>query len=275
MSSVPRLWTNEEVRDMQITVYQLRRMRTAAVMTTPTRSLRIWKWLDHAVGGSEKIYSQQEALTHAQELADAAADYFAANISNTKKGTVEKQKWQDLLNDSQRQYALYDTTTYAGTNQLQVVKYDLINRLRNLHIDPEYMLRWDLLENNNLGAPSFSAVLNQSMGIISPLSGDYLVASTYSSYLRRTGRRTFPTRAVALSKDLSEMFLPTNEGKLPFEDQSVIGIYIDVTETGNTARALFRKLQETYPKKRIHKPNTKRVEFTPSKKIDKFWKTPQ
>ena len=76
----------------------------------------------------------------------------------------------------------------------------------------------------------------------------------------------------ALSRDLSEVVLPLSaEGHLPFEEKSTIGIYIDTTETGNTALALFRKLQETYPQKTVHEPRMERVEFTKSRKIEQYW----
>ena len=137
-----------------------------------------------------------------------------------------------------------------------------------MHIDPKYQLYWDFFENNKLGVSIDDL---QDMGIISPLSGDYLIASFYSSYLRRTRGKSFDTHTAALSKDLSVVVLPLADGKYPFEDKSKIGIYIDTTETGNTARALLKKVQECYPEKTILPPKKEITEFTASKKIEEYW----
>lgn len=274
MSRVKRLWKDEELTGMEETISSLRRMRSAAVTHAPTLSLRIRRTFNHLLGGQEQIYQQQEALSHAEELANAAGDFFAAKISKTTQENTELEKWQDLLSDAGRYYRLYGAITYARTSLIEVVGYSIIGRLRNVHIDPNYMLQWDLLENNNLGADSIEKLVTQDIGVISPLSGDYLMASIYSSYLKRTRGKSFPTRAAALSKDLSVIVLPISaDGNVPFEDKSTIGIYIDTTETGETARALFRKLQETYPQKTVHKPKFERTEFTQSKNMERYWET--
>ena len=185
---------------------------------------------------------------------------------------MEFEKWQDLLLDAEKQYLLYGTTTYAKTSILEVARNSIIGRLRHIHIDSYHTLHWDLLGNNNLGVESIGELINKDVGVISPLSGDYLMASVYSSYLRRTRGKSFPTRAAALSKDLSEIVLPVDgKGNLPFADKSIISIYIDTTETGDTARALLKKLQVVYSQKTIPTPNLERSEFTPSKKIERYW----
>ncbi len=274
MSRIKRLWRDEELIGMPKTISLLRKMRTAAVMHKPTISLSVRKILNHLLGGQEQIYSQQEALLHAEELADAAGNFFAAKLSKTTQGNTEFQKWQDLLSDAGRQYNLYGTTTYARTSLGEVVGNSIIGRLRNVHIDPKYMMQWDLLENNNLGADSIEKLVNQDIGVISPLSGDYLMASVYSSYLRCTIGKSFPTHAAALSRDLSKIVLPINaDGHLPFEDKPAIGLYIDTTQTGDTARVLFRVVQEMYPQKTIHRPKFENTEFVQSDRIKKYWET--
>ncbi len=274
MSQIKRLWKDEELIGMTKTISLLRKMRTAAVMHKPTISLRVRRILNHLLDGQEQIYSQQEALLHAEELADASGDFFAAKLSKTTHGNTEFQRWQDLLSDAGRQYSLYGTTTYARTSLGEVVGNSIIGRLRNVHIDTKYMLQWDLLENNNLGADSIEELINQDIGVISPLSGDYLMASVYSSYLRRTMGKSFPTHASALSRDLSKIVLPVNaDGHLPFEDKPAIGIYIDTTQTGDTARALFGMIQESYPQKTIHMPKFQRTEFVQSDRMKKYWET--
>jgi hypothetical protein len=270
MSPSKRLWTDEEIMSMPKTIELLRRMRSAAV-SQPSIGICSKKALTRLFGGQEQIYSQQEALTHAEEIANAAGDFFAAKLSKTTRGNREFEKWQDLLHNKKRQYKLYGPTTYAKTDLGEVVGNSVISRMRNLDIDANHMLTWDLLENNNLGATTICELVDQDIGVISPLSGDYLMARIYSSYLQRKRGKSFPVRAIALTKDLSVVNLPTNTDDSPvFEDKSAIGIYIDTNETGNTARKIFKYLNQHYPQKTIHPPKFEKVEFVPSKKIERW-----
>ncbi len=267
-----RLWTDGEIIAVPATVDLLRRMRSAAVTEKPSVYLRSRGAINNFWGGHERIHSPQEALAHAEELADAAGDFFAAKLSKTTHRKTEFEKWQDLLSDVKRQYQLYGEMTYARTSVGEVVGNLIIARLRSLHIDPDYTVHWDLFKNNHLGANSIEELVRKDLGIISPLSGDYLMARVYRSYLQRTRIKSFPVHAAALSRDLSVLVLPTTaDGHLPFGDKSAIGIYLDTTETGNTARALFEHLQTTYPLKTVHEPKMERTEFTQSKKIRKYW----
>src|SRR3989338_4157859 len=113
MSQVKRLWTDDEITAMPATIDLLRRMRSAAVTEKPSVYLRSRRVLNNFWGGHERIYSPQEALAHAEELADAAGDFFAAKLSKTTHGKTEFEKWQDLLSDAERQYQIYRGVTYA------------------------------------------------------------------------------------------------------------------------------------------------------------------
>ncbi|GEM_PF-2740734 len=266
-----RLWTEKELNGMSQTVSTLRRMRSAATLDKTTLGLRMRKKINNLLGGKEKIYSPQEALADAEELGYVAGDFFAAKLSKTTHGKTEFEKWQDLLSDAEKQYTLYGETTYAGTGIVEVAGQLLIGRMRTLHIDSQHMLEWDLLENNNLGAQSIQQLINQDVGIISPLSGDYLMSSIYSSYLQRTRGNSFAIRPAALSEDLTDLVLPLDKkSNFPFENKSAIAIYVDTIATGNTAKALFKHLQGLYPQK-IIPPNLKRKEYYPSDKITKYW----
>ena len=263
-----RLWKNQEIVNMDRTMDTLRRMRTAAVMDKPTLFLRVQKYLRKNLG---EIVPPQEALSEAEKLADAAGDFFAARLTKAKRKT-EFDKWQDLLTDAQKKYTLYRATTFADTSLLESVGNSLIGRMHLMDIDPKYCLDRDLLQNNNFGAGNIKQLARKNIGVFSPLSGDYLMASTYSSYLRRTEGRTFPTRAAALSRDLSKLVLPLdNNRNLPFLDKPEIGIYIDTTDTGKTSIALFEGLQKMYPEKSVHRPTFERTQFQPSEKIRQFW----
>ncbi|MDO8555612.1 MAG: hypothetical protein Q7R96_00370 [Nanoarchaeota archaeon] len=275
MAVIQRLWDDRDIEGMGETVVILRRMRNAATLHTPSLSMRIHRCLNHLFGGTEEIHTQQTALADAETLAQAAGDFFAAKISKTTHHTDEFQKWQDLLFDANNQYLLYTPMTYAQTSLNEVVGYSLIGRMRNTRIDPSYMLTWDLLKNNNLGTNSIRELLNENIGIISPLSGDYLMACFYSSYLQRTKGKSLSVHAAALSKDLTTLTLPKDaQGNNPFMNKPCIGIYIDTTETGNTAEALFQGLQTIYQGKKIHTPmrETSKATFVPSNKMIRYWK---
>ncbi|MBI2632124.1 hypothetical protein HYW75_03910 [Candidatus Pacearchaeota archaeon] len=233
MSKVKRLWTDEEITSIPKTVEVLRRMRTAATMQKPKLVTRAITKLNNFFGGQGQIYSQQEALLYAERLADAAGDFFAAKLSRTTQIKQEYEKWQDLLLEAEKRLVVYRPTTFIGTSLREVVGKSIIGRLRHIAVDSHHTLQWDLLENNNIGATTVEELINENVGVFSPLSGDYLMATFYSSYLRRTRGKTFLTRAVALDKNLGEVFFPLDyEGKIPFSDKPSIGIYIDTTETG-------------------------------------------
>src|SRR3989338_2257032 len=271
MAKIERLWTDEEIRGMSHTISLLRRMRSAAVTPIPSRSLRFRRALNHVLGGNEEIHPPQEALADAQNLATAAGDFFAAKISRTTQGAQEFEKWQDYLNDFKKQYHLYAPMTYARSSLTDVVGNSWIGRMRNLYIDPDYTIRWDLLSSNNLDALRIRQLLNSDLGIFAPLSGDYIMSSVYGAYLQRTRGKTFSLCAAALSADLSQIVLPIICDHIPFEDKSILGIYIDTKETGNTGQALFAKLQELYPHKRILPPKQENVPFIRSPKIERYW----
>ena len=272
MSHVKRLWNDKELIGMNETIHRLRKMRSAVVTPESSIPLRLKKAFNHLLGGQEKIYLPQEVLEQAKELADAASDFFAAKLSRTNQRNKEFEKWHDLLSAADRQYHLYGITTYARSSLRDVVGNSLIGRMRHVYIDPDYMLNWDLLKNNHLGASSIEKLIEQDLGVISPLSGDYLMASFYSSYLRRTRGKSFSAHAAALSSDLSKVVLPVNaSGKPAFKEKSAIGIYIDTTATGNTAQALFTAIQAVYSGKKVYRPKLEDTKFTQSEKMESYW----
>ncbi|MBI3618458.1 hypothetical protein HY213_00300 [Candidatus Peregrinibacteria bacterium] len=274
MARIERLWKDVEIRGMDETVTRLRRMRTA-IFQEETIGLRLRRKILKVFGKQEPIHSHQDALLHAEQLANAAGDFFAAKISRTMHGTKEFERWQDLLSDAKRQYSVYGISTWARSSLRDVVGNSIIGRLRCLHIDPDFTLAWDLTHNNKFGVRSVQELLRRNdLGIFSPLSGDYLMATMYSSYLRRLKGKTFPVRAVALHEDLSQALFPTDaDGHLPFQEKKEIGVYIDTIDTGSTSLALEQFLQKAYPQKIIHPPATASTEFEQSKKMKWFWKS--
>ncbi|MBS3169414.1 hypothetical protein J4210_02930 [Candidatus Woesearchaeota archaeon] len=270
MARVQRLWTDLEIAAMPATLSLLRRMRSAAVTSEDSLFINFKRSINSLFGGNKQIYPPQEALEHAVELADAAGDFFAAKLSKTTQGKKEFEQWQDLLADAKRQYQLYGKMTSARTSLGEVIGFALIGRLRALHIDPDYILQWDLLQNNNLGVTSLGRLCQGDVGVITPLSGDYLLASTYRSYLQRTRDSSFPLHVAAQRRNLSTTILPLSLHD-SLDNLSAVGIYVDTTQTGRTAQALYSALREILPEKTVHEPRFTKTKFTPNKKIERYW----
>lgn len=277
---VERLWTDRQLKGMTDTVLYMRKIRTAAtteISPTSNSTRRLMSVLRRP--GPESVNtakSREVILFDAERLGATAGSFFAARLSGNSSGDLEFEEWQDTLSDVQKEYRKYKDSTYAKTGMLEVVGNSVIGRLRNLSIDPNYMLRWDLTLNNNLGARNVNELIQKNMGVMSPLSGDYIMSCTYSSYLERMLGRTFPTKPAALSSDLRLVVLPKDkEGKEVFELVPEIGIYIDTTDTGNTGRVLFQAVKEAYPNQRVLEPRATKSNFKQSKKMQDFWKKAQ
>jgi hypothetical protein len=266
------LWKESELIGMGETITYLRRIRAAAVIDRASLSFRMKILCNNILRRDVKIRPQQEALSDAEKLADAGADFFAARISNTRRGNREFEKWMDLLSDAKKHYHFYRPLTFAKTKTIDVAGF-LINSLRTMYIDPEYTIDFILFKWNNFGTDSIRKLLELNVGVFSPLSGDYLVASTISHYLQRTRSKSFPVSAVALSKDLSFGVLQVNkDGGRPFKDRSAISIFMDNNETGSTANSMLKILRSIYPDKTIYEPQTERIEFVQSDKIKAYYK---
>lgn len=265
--AVESLWTNQQMVGFNNTTLTLRRIRSTATGESPKQGL---------LGRFRKdtpTIDSQDALMDAERLGIAAGNFMGARISNTLNGQLEHEEWQDILSDTQKRYEKYDTSTYTRTTMMDVVGNSILGRLRNLHIDPNYMLRWEFVIQNNLGVDHVNELSERGIGILSPLSGDYLLACAYSSYLDRKKGKAFNVRPAALSRNLDTVVLPKDKNNLPaLTGSSEIGIYLDAMETGNTGRALFEAISKEYGFKKIHAPKSTNAEFEPSSKIKEFWK---
>jgi hypothetical protein len=270
---VPRLWTDRELVCLRDTVVNLRKMRTAAlsrVLPFPVLARNLTAFLQGKE--LEKRREAQEVLTDARRLTEVAADFLTKRLFKLTPSGQEPEEWTAKLAEYKARYREYPMTTFAKSTLSDVVGNSFIGRLRNLSIDPEYMLEWDLVHNNNLGADSVLGVLQNPPAVISPLSGDYFMAMIYSRYLGFRHGKTFKVEPVILGGDLRKAVLPrTESGQRVFEAESTIAVYVDTTETGRTARALSGHLQGEYGDKTLLHPRGVPLEFVPSRKMKKFW----
>lgn len=278
-----RLWTDRQLKGMTDTVVYMRKIRTAATADGSSVSSRTGRLMSILrISNPESVNtakSREVILFDAERLGATAGNFFAARLSDTSSGNLELEEWQDTLSDVRKQYKKYKESThtkYTKTETLEVVRKTMPYRFRLLSIDPDYMLRWDLTLNNNLGAENADQLINNDIGVISPLSTDYIMSCTYSSYLQKTQDRTFLTKPAALSSDLRLVVLPKDkEGREVFELVPEIGIYIDTTVTGNTGRLLFQAVKEAYPNQRVLEPRATKTDFKQSNKMQDFWKKAQ
>lgn len=274
MAKIERLWSDQELIAMEATVVSLRKIRTATTTKPEEQKKGIIKFFPLVRESRSRLPQKDKevVLFDAEKLANTAAYFFALKISKTASGDREKQEWQDTLSDTNKKYGKLSPTTYARTTK-QDVTVSLVGHLRHLSIDPSYMLKWDLLQANHLGAQTIEQLVDGTIGVISPLSGDYLLANTYSKYLELLKKKKFPVKPAACSSDLTFIVLPVDsEGKNIFGHLSQIGIYLDAVDTGNTGKALYQFLKQVYPTHIVHEPIAQKIEFIPSKKMRNFWK---
>jgi hypothetical protein len=271
-----RIFSDGEVEAIFNTVIQLRKMRTAALATALPFRVGASNLVSRLFTGPVVVKKSPHAvLAEGERLADSAAKFLAGKLSKTVKGQKSIRNfdaWREALGSTEGFYRHYPMSTHAQTSLAETVGRSIIGRTRNLHIDPDYQLKWDLLQNNNLGGRTLGEITEGEVGIISPFSGDYLMAKIYSNFLRMTTGKGFPARAAIVSRDLTQVVLPLDvEDKGVFENRSAVAMYIDTTETGGTGRALHEAIQDAYPGKMIYPPPTEVTEFVQSLKMEFFW----
>ncbi len=275
MKELPRLWSDQELDDITNTISQLRRIRTASTIGLEKESNKISSFLNRIYRPVEvpSPEERQLRLQDSEQLGIAAADFFVARVAQTSNGMHEREKWKDTLSDVTSTYKQYPATTYART-ATTAVAVSTLQHLRYLSIDPSYLVNWDLFQLNNVGSRNTNELFSGKVGIISPLSGDYLMACTYRSYFDKTKGKIIQLKPAAGSLHLQEIVLPMNPDESnAFENLPEIAIYLDVFKTGNTGRALLNSLHEAYPHHLIHEPDfdsASSLQFDDSKKMNKL-----
>lgn len=255
MSKLERLWTDRDLQGITDTVVYLRKMRTAAFEKEPEgiRALFV-----HRI-------PQEVVLFDARELASNAGNFFATTISHATDGRHEREAWLDRISLARRKYKGKETSTHAKTVPTDVGQ-NTISKLRDLSIDPAYVVNWWITLANNLGANSTDDLIQRGVGVVSPLSGDYLMATTLRSYLDMTRGGAYPLKLAIANRDVSSVIFERGEQGMPFGELREIGIFQDVAQTGETGRALHAALAKAYPSHTVFEPRG-RVEFEPSRKI--------
>jgi hypothetical protein len=259
-----RLWTDQQLISLDNTVKQLRRTRTVA--TSPDSEKGFVGRLLHR--NESTPIDRQAVLLDARNLANNASDFFAAKISQSSDGEYEFELWQDTLSDSEKRYK-GKQTTYARTQPVEV-GLSMISTLRLLTVDKYSIMKFWLADYNNLGITSPNELDNSRIGVVAPLSGDYLMASLLRNMLLRSGKEGFPLRLAALNSKLDNILFEEGQMGEDFKNLPAIGIFLDAIQTTNTGNIIYAAVHEQFPTKDIYKPKITSTEFKPSSKIRKF-----
>lgn len=272
MPEMPRLWTDEEVVLMGKTVDVLRKIRTAATQEPSHVLSFVKRGVAAALGNPYWEIRPEMALKDAEQLGDVASRAMALRIAERRDKGEGIQDWQEALQDMVEYYLDYSSSTFAQSTLTNVVGAAFISRLRALNVDPDCLLRYELVDNNNLGVTKVSELSDDRRVVIAPLSGDFLLASTYRHFLKIRNGKTFHLRPAALSKDLTHSTLPLETDDPKLAQAQEVGIYIDTIATGSTGRALHEAVQKKYPEKKVQMPNHTGKDFVQSPKLEAFWR---
>ncbi|MBI3485654.1 hypothetical protein HY025_01775 [Candidatus Daviesbacteria bacterium] len=262
--TLERLWTDTELDNIESTITNLRRIRSASTCGLEPPKTGLLAVLSNLRQPPIPI-DRQKVLKDGERLADAAASFLATRIIRNEKDQSYMEIWTQLLQETTNQYYRYPIATFARTTKAEVA-VSTIDHLRAISIDPQYVLNWGLFKGNKLGARNLEELLKSNITIIAPFSGDLLLAAIYKTQLDLIKGRSFPLRAAGLSKDLHDSTLP-DFSKIEESNPQEVGIFLDIVQSGHTGKALANALRTSYPSLIVHEPQMKRVEFRPNEKI--------
>lgn len=168
-------------------------MRTACVSSGLTISQRLNKTINNFAGGNQREISPKQAYQDARELAELMSSITSRGVIEGKLDDRLIQKLGLFLNDSTKDYGLYEEGTFSGAGMHSVIYRSIKGRMKCLTYDSEHLLTWELTINNNLGENrNLTDLLSKEMpSVVAPLSGDYLLALIYSKYLQQTRGKSF------------------------------------------------------------------------------------
>ncbi len=267
-----RLWTDTELDYILKTFVTLRKMRTAALQEKLPFNVQARNLAARILRGpvTEKK-GPQAVLNDAERLGILAADFLAGRLTDNIPEGEDPTEWGNFLRKSDPYYKDYAATTFARSSLMNSVGNSIIGRLRHLAMDPEYMLKWDLTINNNLGAKNVKALVKNPPAVIAPLSGDYFFATVYAKFLKLSVGRGFKVRAAIIGAEDDRVIIPMESGAPAFINEPRIALYIDTSETGRTGRVLEGVVKAAHPNSEVLPPNTEDTLFMRSPVVEKFY----
>lgn len=190
-------------------------------------------------------------IGNAQGLAVAAGNYLALRATNLDNGRQEREEWQDILSDVSRFYAQEKGTSFTR-NDPSGAALSVYKTVNQLTVCTDVSLGWMFSAKNNFGYNAINRLLDSFVGVVAPLSGDYLQATFYRAYFALTRDRTFPLKLAVPSAKLRRVLLQRGNLGKPFDEIEEIGIFLDIVETGETGRSVYNSLKKEYPDKLIY-----------------------
>lgn len=207
-----------------------------------------------------------EAIGDAVNLSLAAGNYLALRAADLGNGRVEKEIWQDELSSVEKKYSGQRPVTSANTTA-EEVSLSIIDRVQTLSVDPNHLLNYEFSKANNFGVEDLIELLDREVGVVSPLSGDYLRGMIYRQFVLLTQGRTFPLKLALASNRLRRVMLEIGNLGQPIEEVSDIGIYLDAIESGRTGESVYKATKLAFPEQVVYEPPINRPELVPSKKM--------
>jgi hypothetical protein len=163
-----------------------------------------------------------------------------------------KEKLDEDLN---RYYHCFPVASYQ--NPPEAVVRQLDEEVRKLAQFGEREVRKELNKSNGRQPIELQDLLSHRVGVVAPLSGDFLRISTVEEWAaRHLDRDGFPLAPVAVTPELNRAAFPPIlfPGEIALNEATV---YIDMPNSGRTGLALSRLLRETYPNLIVHAPSSR------------------
>lgn len=210
----------------------MRRMRGAAVDA------------DYREATDEQMFG---ILADAEALGSTAVSRITDLVSGVD---ITLEDWSKLLRDQQEKYKGHRPVALSPVST-ELVGNLLAANCRNLIEGRRDTLERQLLEVNGLKHLTASYFLNDGLGVLAPLSSDYLFVALYREYVKRnTSSGCFVVKPVITGVKREMLVMPTDtQGKPFFSDhEEVVGL-IDMGDMGDTRRALAGIVEVHYPDK--------------------------
>ena len=234
------------------TVQQLRDVRRA--VTRPGR-----RPLKDVIKPSTRYgFSGRERQVFLAEAGILGADmgnYFAAIASDNGQAKILREKWLDTLGQFNGRFNNLSPLSSSNGSNVEQMSYWILDHVLNVGAEPNYVA-WELLAHNNMGeAAGIDEALGREVGIVAPLSTDFLIAAVFCGYLDQTHGKTFQLAPIAIAVDEGGTVLSIFTAHM-----KEVAIYIDGVGEGQTARAAYGMVKEIFSDRPIHKPVNKRME---------------
>lgn len=207
----------------------------------------------------ESVYNRegrvQAILSDAETLGQLASQAMIDLLSPHPK--TASDQWEKYLNNFKKEYGGYNICqSVQKTYENPAEHLSLLLTLMNYGDTPTLrkILKNRLLEENWLGISSLDYLFSDQIGVLAPLSTDYLYAMVSREFIsRHLSPQCFRLRAVILGRALNLVAMPLDEDKTPaFKDVKELMVMTDLNVSHRTRSAVLNGAKAYYPTHFIH-----------------------